>query len=380
MKLVSITNAVKIKNQRIKPFLGEREYMATGGLVGSKIKTTKVTYKTKPSRADLLVSINQLIVARMKGTNKVLLVDKNNCDLIVSTGFLVLEVQTGWDPGFLYHFFVSSFFQNQKNKYSIGATQKAINNNKFKNILIPAITLEDQKRIVKIFDKADSLCKKRKQSIELLDDYLKSVFFKMFGDPVNNEKDWEIKTLKNVTTKLGDGLHGTPKFSDTGDYYFVNGNNLENGKILIKDSTKRVTYEEYKKYQKPLNETSILVSINGTLGRVAFYNNEKIILGKSACYFNIKKNEVNPIYLYNILRSDFFLRYADKNSTGSTIKNVSLKTMREFPIIYPPIDLQDMFGNVVAKIEKVKVLMISQSEELETQFQALIYKVFKGDL
>jgi len=144
MKQVSITKAVKIKNQHVKPFNGERDYMATGGLVGSEIKTEKITYKTKPSRADLLVCKNQLIVARMKGTNKVLLVDENSCDLIVSTGFLVLDVQDGWLPGFLYHFFVSNYFQDQKDKFSIGATQKAINNAKFKKPVFPGdiLTIE----------------------------------------------------------------------------------------------------------------------------------------------------------------------------------------------------------------------------------------------
>lgn len=135
MKQISITKVVKIKNKRIEPFDGEREYLATGGLIKDKIKTEPIKYNTKPSRADLLVCKNQLIVARMKGTNKVLLIDNNSSDLIVSTGFLVLEVQEGWHPRFLFHYFVSTYFQEQKDKLSIGATQKAINNTKFKEIL-----------------------------------------------------------------------------------------------------------------------------------------------------------------------------------------------------------------------------------------------------
>ncbi|MFA6368342.1 MAG: hypothetical protein WCX10_07285, partial [Bacteroidales bacterium] len=64
--------------------------------------------------------------------------------------------------------------------------------------------------------------------------------------------NWRKVTLREVVTILGDGLHGTPKFSDDGDYYFINGNNLINGKIVVKSDTKRTTEEEYKKYKKHL--------------------------------------------------------------------------------------------------------------------------------
>lgn len=101
--------------------------------------------------------------------------------------------------------------------------------------------------------------------------------------------DWKIVELKDVTTILGDGLHGTPKYINESNYYFINGNNLVNGKIVLKENTKKVSFEEYEKYKKPLNSSSVLISINGTLGNLAFYNNEKVILGKSACYFNVSE-------------------------------------------------------------------------------------------
>jgi type I restriction enzyme S subunit len=90
-----------------------------------------------------------------------------------------------------------------------------------------------------------------------------------------------------LVTLLGDGLHGTPNYDKRGSYYFVNGNNLSDGKIEIKPETKAVNTEEYDKHKKDLNTRTILVSINGTLGNVAFYNEEPVMLGKSACYFNL---------------------------------------------------------------------------------------------
>ena len=102
--------------------------------------------------------------------------------------------------------------------------------------------------------------------------------------------EWKEVTLGEISSKIGDGLHGTPKYDDEGPYYFINGNNLNCGKIIIKDDTKRVGIEEFVKNQKELNEQTLLVSINGTIGNVAKYNNEPCILGKSACYINVIKD------------------------------------------------------------------------------------------
>lgn len=160
--------------------------------------------------------------------------------------------------------------------------------------------------------------------------------------------NWCWCRLREITTILGDGLHGTPKYNKNGDYYFINGNNLENGKIIIKSDTEKVDDAEYQKYKKELNDNTVLVSINGTIGNIAFYNNEKIILGKSACYFNLISSSFKN-YIYLLIKTSFFLVYATTNATGSTIKNVSLDTMRNFLLPLPPLSEQK---RIVSAIEK----------------------------
>ena len=107
----------------------------------------------------------------------------------------------------------------------------------------------------------------------------------------NLPKGWNYKKLDILVSKLGDGLHGTQKYSENVEYHFIKGNNIYNGNVIIKNETKKVLYEEFNKYKKQLNDRTIFVSINGTIGNVAFYNNEKVILGKSICYFNSMQRE-----------------------------------------------------------------------------------------
>ena len=92
-------------------------------------------------------------------------------------------------------------------------------------------------------------------------------------------QDWKMTTIAECSTILGDGLHGTPKYDENGEYAFINGNNLHDGKIVIKPDTKRVGLSEFEKHKKELTDRTVLVSINGTLGNVAVYNGEKVILG-----------------------------------------------------------------------------------------------------
>ena len=80
-------------------------------------------------------------------------------------------------------------------------------------------------------------------------------------------ESWSWCRLQNLVSILGDGIHGTPKYTDNGPVYFVNGNNLSDGLIVIKSNTKAVSIDEGLKHKRELNDRTVLVSINGTIGK-----------------------------------------------------------------------------------------------------------------
>ena len=200
-------------------------------------------------------------------------------------------------------------------------------------------------------------------------------------------ENWKWVRLGEIVSILGDGLHGTPIYDESGEYYFINGNNLLEEKIIIKSTTKKVSQIEYEKYKKDLNKNTMLVSINGTIGNVAFYDNEKIMLGKSVCYFNLLKN-VNKKYLKYIFYSVYFIKYVNKMATGSTIKNLSLKAMNLFIIPLPPLEEQkrivEKLDNVLANIEKLKVseekLSILQKNFPNKLKKSILQSAIQGNL
>ena len=189
--------------------------------------------------------------------------------------------------------------------------------------------------------------------------------------PFEIPKGWEWIRLSSIVSILGDGIHGTPEYDDTGNIFFINGNNLNNGKIIIKADTKRLNRTEANKHRRALDKNTILVSINGTIGNIAFYNNENIILGKSACYFNILGN-IDKDYIKLIIESDYFISYAKSVATGSTIKNVPLSGMRNFFVPLPPIKEQT---RIVSKISDLSVC-INNYSRLQKEVNHLNHNIF----
>lgn len=247
-------------------------------------------------------------------------------------------------------------------------------------------------KIEELFSELDNGIAQLKTAQQQLKVYRQSLLKWAFDGKLTNKnvKDgelpegWKTKQLKEITSVLGDGLHGTPKYSETGEYYFINGNNLNDGKIEIKMNTKKVSIEEYNKYKKPLNQNSILVSINGSLGYTAFYNNEKVVLGKSACFFNLI-DSVNRYYVRYFLTTSFFQNFAIKNATGSTIKNVGLKAMRELPIPIPEKfeEQQIIVSELESKLtvcDKIEDTISQSLQQAETLRQSILKKAFEGKL
>lgn len=187
--------------------------------------------------------------------------------------------------------------------------------------------------------------------------------------------DWKEYKLLNVVSKLGDGLHGTPKYDANGEYYFINGNNLIDGKIVIKENTQRVSIDEYLKHKKELNDRTILLGINGTIGNVALYNGEKCILGKSACYFNVI-NDVDKQFIKYVILGRKFQTYIENFANGTTIKNVSLQTVREFEFLLPPLPEQQAIAEVFSSLDDKIDLLHRQNKTLEAIAETLFRQWF----
>jgi len=189
-------------------------------------------------------------------------------------------------------------------------------------------------------------------------------------------KDWDVVKLNLLSNDIGDGIHSTPKYVDSSNYFFVNGNNLSDGRILITRDTKCISEDEYKSLKKNLDNTTILMSINGTIGNLAFYNNETVVLGKSAAYIKLSQR-IDKIFIYYLLQHISIKQFYDNELTGTTIKNLSLASIRATPISIPPrkseqIAIATVLSDTDALIERLEKLIAKKKAIKQGAMQQLL--------
>ncbi len=188
---------------------------------------------------------------------------------------------------------------------------------------------------------------------------------------------WETRHLEELTSKISDGIHSTPKYAEHSPVYFVNGNNLKNGKIVIQGSTKLVDEDNAKKHRRDLSDRTILMSINGTIGNLAYYGGENVVLGKSACYINVNLN-TNVEFIYYVLSYAKTQLFFTSELTGSTIKNLSLKTIKLTKVNTPPLHEQLKIANILGTWDKAINFTKRLIDNSNKQKKALMQQLLTG--
>lgn len=207
------------------------------------------------------------------------------------------------------------------------------------NISIPPIDV--QREIIRILDTFNNL------AVELATELTaRKLQYAYYRDKLLTVDKTSSRIKLSELCDIGDGLHGTPSYDDNGQYYFINGNNLSNGTITLSSQTKRLSQDEYEKIKLSFLNT-VLLSINGTIGNVALYGGESIALGKSVAYFNIRSEKLSRKYLFYVLQSSHSMEYFRENSTGTTIKNLGLRALRDYQIPLPSLKVQQRLVEIL---------------------------------
>ncbi|MFK7900428.1 MAG: restriction endonuclease subunit S [Cyclobacteriaceae bacterium] len=266
---------------------------------------------------------------------------------ITSPAYVILKPKMKINQRFFHYMFRARFYTNYSKRFSYGIVddQLSLRYVDFKRMYSIIPPLDSQNDIVAYLDlktkKTREFIQKKENLIELLEEEKKTFISNAVkNDGITTPKDWRLTKLKYVITKLGDGLHSTPEYVDSSDYYFINGNNLVDGDIVITDSTRCISEPVFKKHKKELSDRTVLYSINGTIGNIAFYNEEKVALGKSAAYINCGKH-LSPKFLFYVLQSKIVKDFYGQEVTGTTIFNLGLQSLKNTPIAISSLEEQN---------------------------------------
>lgn len=287
----------------------------------------------------------------------------------------VIKDKSELDTKYLFYVLKSVDHSIGSNKAVMG---KTLNKEKLEKIVIPIPSLTDQKYITQILDKADSIRQKRKRSLDLSDRYLKSVFLEMFGNPMNNSKNWNLKKFADVgSLERGISKHRPRNAPELlgGNHPLIQTGDVANSGIYIK--TFKSTYSDIGlKQSKKWPKGTLCITIAANIAKTG-------ILDFEACFpdsvvgFIADKNQTNNEFIHFWI--SFLQEMLEKNAPESAQKNINLQILRNLEVINPPLELQNKFSEIVYKTESLKQKMLLQSQELDTQFQSLMQRSFSSN-
>jgi restriction endonuclease S subunit len=225
MRYEPLLKIAPFSGTRVLEFEGFMCYLSTGDLQNESISFVDITYQDRPSRADITVKQGDVLFARMKGTKKVLEIDKELTGIVVSTGFAVVHTTNECNSKYFTMYLKSDDFERQKEKYCSGAIQPAITNAGINKIRIPLPPIDDQIRIATLLSKVENLISRRREQLKQLDELLKSVFLEMFGPTSQHFETWPVVEIKELAAKHKGAMRTGPfgsnllhsEFSSMGD-------------------------------------------------------------------------------------------------------------------------------------------------------------------
>lgn len=251
-----------------------------------------------------------------------------------------------------------------------------------KESIIPLPPLPIQEKIAEILDKADELRRKDKDLQSKYDELAQAIFIDMFGDPVKNEKGWEMKRLEEFlsfkTGPFGSILHKE-------DYIqkgipVINPTHIVDSKIKP-DSDFCITEKKYLELKAyAVKQNDILIGRRGEMGRCGIV--EKFMLpmlcGTGCFIISNSEKLIKTIYLHKVMLSASVKDYLEHEAIGVTMKNLNTKILKNIAIGIPPIHLQETFAKKIELINQLKAQ--TKAEKSEELFQSLLQKAFKGEL
>ena len=240
-----------------------------------------------------------------------------------------------------------------------------------KKIAIPS--LSEQQHIVEELDLLSSIIEKKKAQLNELDNLAQSLFYEMFGDPITNENGWEVKKLKEACTCITDGDHMPPPKVDKGIPFITISNiDKQNREIDFRDTffVPQSYYDSINKERKAQID-DVLYTVTGSYGiPIIVKEDRNFCFQRHIALLRPNKHLVSPCYLcyWALCKSIKYL--ADDVATGIAQKTVGLSSLREFPIIIPPLSLQQQFASKIEAIEHQKELIQKSIKEVETLFNS----------
>ncbi len=282
------------------------------------------------------------------------------------------------DPQFAFYFF--QFIQPELEQKANNAVVPILNNAGLREIKIRFPNIRKQKEIAHILSQVDNAQQQRKVANGLTEQFLQSTFLSLFGDPVRNEKGWEVRTVDKliangekisygVVQPGDDNRNGIPVIR-VGDF---SGMTISNSKL------KRIDPIIESKYTRTrINGSEILIACVGSIGKVALVDETQVgyNIVRAVARISPNEKEINRFYLAYYLSTPLVQSYFTNETKTVAQPTLNIKQIEATEILLPPLKLQQQFAAIVAQTEALRQRQRAHAAELEEMFQGLLQRYF----
>ena len=299
------------------------------------------------------------------------IVPELNCRMITAVDCSIIRFNGCITPKFFIYYTNSEKYKRDIDNNTTGTTRKRISRKNLELTYIPIPPLPEQEKIVEELDCLSGIIEKKREQLKELDALAQSIFYTMFGDPITNEKGWEVKKLGEVCDIINGFAFKSNLFRKEGDA-ILRISNIKNGYVDLTDAAYfdksdygKVNFEKYA--VKPFD---IVIALSGaTTGKLGINTTGKdLYLNQRVAICREKTNEITRLFLLYYLHKQS-LKFLE-DAAGVAQPNLSTEQMKEYVICIPPLALQQEFAGKIEAIEKQKELIKKSIEETETLFNS----------
>ena len=397
-ELATMNARIGWQNLRTSEFLDDGEYLLITGtdFDNGRIKYDTCHYVEKERyEQDKKIQLNSgsILITKDGTLGKVALIEDLPKPATLNAGVFNVRVKNNelLSYRYLFHYLKAPFLMKYVVANATGGTIKHLNQSILVDFPIPFPTKGEQDEISKILDALDTTITLHQRKLENLKLKKKALLQKLF--PKNGEQfpelrfpgftdAWEQRKLSELATmnaRIGWQNLRTSEFLDDGEYLLITGTDFDNGRIKY-DTCHYVEKERYEQDKKiQLNSGSILITKDGTLGKVALIEDLPKPATLNAGVFNVrvKNNELLSYrYLFHYLKAPFLMKYVVANATGGTIKHLNQSILVDFPIPFPTKGEQDEISKILDALDTTITLHQRKLEHLQLQKKALLQQMF----
>ena len=337
---------------------------------GSKyITSTKEKIKPEGVKKSRMVYKGDFILSNSMSFGKPYILGIDGC---IHDGWLVLRDSNNlFDKSFLYYYLGSPNIYREFKRLAVGGVVNNLNSELVRGVNVVIPPLLEQEKIVAELDCLSGIIEKKKQQLKEYDALAQSIFYEMFGNPVENEKGWEVKKLGEVCIIERGGsprpINAFLTDSEDGVNWIKIGDAVE-GSRFINHTAEKIIPEGIKK-SRMVHKGDFILSNSMSFGK-------PYILGIDGCIHDgwlvIRDNYdiFNKNYLYFYLSSNDLYNEFKRLAVGGVVNNLNSQLVRGVNVSIPPITIQDEFAAKIEVIEKQKELIKQSIAETETLFNS----------